>query len=396
MRDGDIVTSARELLGTPAYLSPEQLEHGLADERSDVWALGCVLYEMVAGAPPFGRGGSTTTASILRDEPVFPPHVPDGVVQVISACLRKNSFARVASPRELLSLLRDALEDSKSEHPATIERASSTRRSSARPSPRPSAPPPATMPPRAPSESRISKAPSRPPSAPPPESSSTRSSSILPPRSSGSSRPAWSSGAMRAAVPRGCVKGTAVRAGLSWFADTYGEASVARCIEFASPELKAMLRITDPAFGIMPSGWYETHLIGELLDALERAISPKGAEAFSSRLAEAIARDNVGGIYRSLFRLVASPTLLTANAQRVWRTYMDEGTLTVLLQAPASFEARVRGWAHHNSSVCRLLQPMVEHSLRAVGYAGLTVLRKQCVDRGDTQCVFEGTWEPSG
>ncbi|HEX3343427.1 MAG TPA: serine/threonine-protein kinase, partial [Polyangiaceae bacterium] len=37
-RDGDVLTSAREVLGTPAYLSPEQLEHGLADERSDVWA----------------------------------------------------------------------------------------------------------------------------------------------------------------------------------------------------------------------------------------------------------------------------------------------------------------------------------------------------------------------
>src|SRR5579859_7172353 len=74
-RDGDILTSAREVLGTPAYLSPEQLEHGLADERSDVWALGCVLYEMVVGEPPFGRGGSMTTAAILRDEPLFPSHV---------------------------------------------------------------------------------------------------------------------------------------------------------------------------------------------------------------------------------------------------------------------------------------------------------------------------------
>ena len=58
-----MLTSDREVLGTPAYLSPEQLEHGLADERSDVWALGCVLYEMVVGTPPFGRGGSATTAA---------------------------------------------------------------------------------------------------------------------------------------------------------------------------------------------------------------------------------------------------------------------------------------------------------------------------------------------
>src|SRR5260370_1778055 len=101
-RDGDVLTSAREVLGTPAYLSPEQLEHGLADERSDVWALGCVLYQMAVGEPPFGRGGSSTTAAILRDEPIFPAHVPAAVVHVVTSCLRKSSFARVGSPRKLL------------------------------------------------------------------------------------------------------------------------------------------------------------------------------------------------------------------------------------------------------------------------------------------------------
>ena len=100
LREGDVLTSAREVIGTPAYLSPEQIEHGLADERSDVWALGCVLYEMVVGVPPFGRGGSGTTAAILRDEPVFPTHVLSVIGDIVSACLRKSSFARIGSARE--------------------------------------------------------------------------------------------------------------------------------------------------------------------------------------------------------------------------------------------------------------------------------------------------------
>ncbi|HLK36598.1 MAG TPA: serine/threonine-protein kinase, partial [Polyangiaceae bacterium] len=132
-RDGEVLTSDREVLGTPAYLSPEQLEHGLADERSDVWSLGCVLYEMVVGVPPFGRGGSSTTAAILRDEPTFPAQVSDAIAGVISACLRKSSFARVASPREMLPMLRDALEEPRA-RPAAADRASSsTSRASTRP-----------------------------------------------------------------------------------------------------------------------------------------------------------------------------------------------------------------------------------------------------------------------
>jgi serine/threonine protein kinase len=365
-RDGDVLTSAREVLGTPAYLSPEQLEHGLADERSDVWALGCVLYEMAVGEPPFGRGGSTTTAAILRDEPLFPPHLSGAIVHVVNACLRKSSFARVASPREMLLLLRDALADPGSELASIPERVSqgglraSTRASTRPPPTAGSTPPPATRPGSA-----------RPPSMPPGR---------------------YPSSTMRIAVARGRMKGTAIRAGLAWFAETYGEPGLERVYELASPDLRSILRQGDSTFGLIASGWYDTHLIGELLGLVERVASPADTVAFGSRIAEAIARDNVGGVYRALFRLVASPPMLEANAQRVWRTYVDEGTLSVHVKEPGVFEARVRGWSRHHPNVCRMLRAMLESLLRAVGYAGLVVERTQCVGHGDPCCAFDGNW----
>ena len=348
-RDGDDVTSAREILGTPAYLAPEQLEHGLADERSDLWSLGCVLYEMLVEEPPFGRGGSATTAAILRDEPEFPPSVPATLVHIIGACLRKSSFARVASARELLAMLRDAHVEAR------------TKRSSMRPG--------------APASASMAAAPSR-------------TSSSSPPRA------APASSAMRVAVTRGRIKGTALRAGVAWFADTYGEPGMSRVLELASPALAQALRKDDPAFGIIASGWYDTALVGELLLLIERVASPADPVAFGAKVAEAIARDNVNGVYRALFRLVASPPLLEANAQRVWRTYVDEGTLSVSLKGPAAFEARVRGWSHHDATVCRMIRAMIESTLRAVGYPGLVVERTQCVSEGDSHCTFEGQWLP--
>jgi serine/threonine protein kinase len=365
-RDGDVLTSAREVLGTPAYLSPEQLEHGLADERSDVWALGCVLYEMAVGEPPFGRGGSTTTAAILRDEPPFPPHLSGAIVHVVNACLRKSSFARVASPREMLLLLRDALADPGSDLASIPERVSqgglraSTRASTRPPPTAGSTPPPATR------------------------SGSTRPPSMPPGRHPSST--------MRIAVARGRMKGTAIRAGLAWFAETYGEPGLERVYELASPDLRNILRQGDSTFGLIASGWYDTHLIGELLGLVERVASPADTVAFGSRIAEAIARDNVGGVYRALFRLVASPPMLEANAQRVWRTYVDEGTLSVQVKEPGVFEARVRGWSRHHPNVCRMLRAMLESLLRAVGYAGLVVERTQCIGHGDPCCAFDGNW----
>jgi serine/threonine protein kinase len=355
-----------------AYLAPEQLEHGLADARSDIWAFGCLMFEMVTGEPPFGRGGPATTAAILRDEPTFPAHLEGPITHIIFACLRKSSFARIGSAREVIALLRDALDDPRlSFPPPHIDaRESTAQRRSVRPSTRQSVPPASSS--NTPSASRVSPAPSRPPSVPP-----TRSASSL-----------------RVPSMRGRIKGTAVRAGLAWFGNTYGGPALQRVGEVASAEVHAALRVGDPLFGIMPSGWYDTQAIGDLLHALETVAAPVEPDVFVSRLAEAIAHDNVRGVYRSLFRLVASPALFQANAQRVWRTYVDEGSLTVQLRSQGSFEARIRGWSRHQPAVCRILRPMLEHMLRAVGYTALVVERTECVGEGATQCNFAGNWIP--
>jgi serine/threonine protein kinase len=386
-RDGDILTSSHELLGTPAYLSPEQLEHGLADERSDIWALGCVLYEMVVCAPPFGKGGSATSAAILRDDPAFPPTVPNSIAHVVSACLRKSPFARVGSARELLSMLRDALETPRPDLSRAVAAVQSPSRiPSARPSTRSSAPPKSTtIPPRASSPAEATT--SRPSSAPP-----RRISSWPPPPPSGSMWTGGSSTSLRAATVRGRTKGAALRPAIGWFAEAHGLRKMAHVIDVASPELRGMLRMGDPALGVMASGWYDTQLVGELLDLFEKTATAYPSGDFLSRVAEAIARDNVTGIYRSLFRLVSSPPLLEANAQRVWQTYFDEGTLAVRVRRRGLFEARVRNWPSHHPSVCRVVQTFLQHALRALGYDGLSVERLECVALGGPLCSFEGTW----
>ena len=79
----EIVTRPGILLGTVAYMSPEQAKGGPADRRADIWAFGCVLYEMLTGKMAF-RGESTTDtlAAVIRAEPdwsqlpaTIPPHV---------------------------------------------------------------------------------------------------------------------------------------------------------------------------------------------------------------------------------------------------------------------------------------------------------------------------------
>jgi hypothetical protein len=188
------------------------------------------------------------------------------------------------------------------------------------------------------------------------------------------------------------MKGTAVRAGLLWYAQTYGQDALSRAADAASPALRSILRTDDAAFGVIASGWYDTACMGELLEHMQRVADPDDPEVYVDRLAGAIAKDNVSGIYKSLFRLIATPSLLQANAQRVWRTYIDEGTLTAKVREKGQLLFEIRGWQHHHGAVCRVVGFMIQNVLREVGYTAMIVERTHCLDTGDGECGFEGMY----
>jgi serine/threonine-protein kinase len=94
------MTAAGMILGTAAYMSPEQAKGQPADKRSDIWAFGCVLYEMLTGRRAFdGEDVSDTLAAILRAEPAWntlPRELPTNVRTLLTGCLQKARMARFA------------------------------------------------------------------------------------------------------------------------------------------------------------------------------------------------------------------------------------------------------------------------------------------------------------
>jgi Tol biopolymer transport system component len=111
-------TEAGRIVGTAAYMSPEQARGGGVDARSDVFSLGAVLYEMLTGRPPFdGDSVPELLTAILREEPerlsALAPFVPIQLEMVVSRALRKEPerrFQSMADVRVELREIRDALE----------------------------------------------------------------------------------------------------------------------------------------------------------------------------------------------------------------------------------------------------------------------------------------------
>ncbi len=94
-----IGTQAGMILGTPAYMSPEQARAGQVDKRTDIWAFGCVLYEMLAGQGAFsGQSLSDVLAAVLTREPdwaALPTSTPFLIRRFLRHCLQKERRKRI-------------------------------------------------------------------------------------------------------------------------------------------------------------------------------------------------------------------------------------------------------------------------------------------------------------
>jgi Tol biopolymer transport system component len=120
------MTAAGIILGTAAYMSPEQARGRAVDKRADIWAFGCLLYEMLAGIRPFGGDDVTDTiAAVVRADPDWsklPPDTPAAIRRLLRRCLEKDRTRRLPDAADARLEIDDALSplaaDAKIEHPA--------------------------------------------------------------------------------------------------------------------------------------------------------------------------------------------------------------------------------------------------------------------------------------
>jgi serine/threonine protein kinase len=113
------------ILGTAAYMSPEQAKGKSVDRRTDIWAFGCVLFEMLAGKRPFeGETVSDALAAVIRVEPewsLLPSNTPQTIRNLLQRCLKKDPRQRLQAIGETRIAIEEVLSGTSQDLPSAVE-----------------------------------------------------------------------------------------------------------------------------------------------------------------------------------------------------------------------------------------------------------------------------------
>ena len=115
------MTAAGVVLGTAAYMAPEQARGRSVDHRADIWAFGCVLYEMLTARQAFGGNSLADVMGAIvhgqPDWPALPPDTPQAIRRLLSRCLHKSVERRLHSAADAILEIDDALNPAVSSPP---------------------------------------------------------------------------------------------------------------------------------------------------------------------------------------------------------------------------------------------------------------------------------------
>ncbi len=121
------VTATGEIFGSPYYMSPEQCQSDQIDERTDIYALGCVMYECICGEPPFS--GRNLIEILMRQCSEVPPplverapNCPEYLADIIHAMLEKSAAERPSTADQVLAMLQTSAKQSLKKIPVLISK----------------------------------------------------------------------------------------------------------------------------------------------------------------------------------------------------------------------------------------------------------------------------------
>lgn len=189
------------------------------------------------------------------------------------------------------------------------------------------------------------------------------------------------------------IKGVAVREFVRWYERRVGPARFQALVSGLPAIARDAFDLSAPGLGIVSTTWYPAGAVNALLDAIEQQIEPKDRERVTLEAARAVMDVTLSGVYRVLFRMMASPERYARYCQKLWSTYYDSGRIEIVLsQEGTTAVTTTSGWTAHHPLSCDLNRGASVAIFLAMGCRNVSCVREACVVQGAPACRFVTRW----
>lgn len=190
----------------------------------------------------------------------------------------------------------------------------------------------------------------------------------------------------------GRIKGAAVREFVIWYGERIGAPEVASRVLAIPAERRGPIDPYSRSLGLLASSWYPAETVHALLDVLTGGLSPEERHELAMEASAAVMTATLRGVYRLLFRAMATPSRYAAHAGRLWTAYYDSGVFRVEMASPTEARSSIATWTAHHPFICLLNWGAATQIYRAMGCADVHTDRLSCVDEGAATCSFVTRW----
>ena len=191
----------------------------------------------------------------------------------------------------------------------------------------------------------------------------------------------------------GHVKGLVVRQFLSWYVGREGEAAAQAMLERMPAAEREQIDLRQKkGFGILPTRWYSANFVNAMLDAAIEPFDPSTLTSLADEAAVVIINSSISGIYKALFRMVATPDRLIKYQQLLWNQHYDSGVVSTEKLSETSHRTVIRDWRGHHHFSCRLNSGATAPIYGNMGIGDIRLQRHACISRGDDACVNVISW----
>lgn len=143
---------------------------------------------------------------------------------------------------------------------------------------------------------------------------------------------------------------------------------------------------------MLASNWYPASAIHALLEAMTEGMLRPTRERFAVEAAEAVMHRTLHGVYRTLFRVIATPERYAKLAPMVWSHYYRSGEVVVDNPEPGVAVSWIRGWSAHHPVLCDMNRTASAVIYEVMDGTNVTCTRETCIDEGSPNCRFVTRW----